>query len=85
MYFSPFSVKLPFHSEYVHPHDIGTMLDRAAIAIRTGHHCTMPLMPSLGISATARASFYIYNTVEEVDRLVDAIEYTLKYFSAGKK
>ena len=76
---------LPFHSEYVHPHDIGTMLDRAGIAIRTGHHCTMPLMRSLGISATARASFYIYNTVEEVDRLVDAIEYTLKYFSAGKK
>jgi cysteine desulfurase/selenocysteine lyase len=76
---------IPFHSEVVHPHDIGTMLDRAGIAIRTGHHCTMPLMRSLGISATARASFYIYNTVEEVDRFVDAIEYTLKYFSAGKK
>ena len=76
---------IPFHSEVVHPHDIGTMLDRAGIAIRTGHHCTMPLMRSLGISATARASFYIYNTVEEIDRLVDAIAHTLKYFSTGKK
>ena len=76
---------LPFHSESVHPHDIGTILDRAGIAIRTGHHCTMPLMRSLGISATARASFYIYNTFEEIDRLVDTIEHTLRYFSTGKK
>jgi cysteine desulfurase/selenocysteine lyase len=76
---------IPFHSEFVHPHDIGTILDRSGIAIRTGHHCTMPLMRSLGISATARASFYIYNTIEEIDRLVDAIEHTLKYFSTGKK
>ncbi|MAO89413.1 MAG: cysteine desulfurase [Dehalococcoidia bacterium] len=76
---------IPFHSEFVHPHDIGTILDRSGIAIRTGHHCTMPLMRSLGISATARASFYIYNTIEEIDRLVDAIDHTLKYFSTAKK
>ncbi len=76
---------ISFHSETVHPHDIGTLLDRAGIAIRTGHHCTMPLMRSLGISATARASFYIYNTEQEIDRLVDTTKQILEYFSNGKK
>jgi cysteine desulfurase / selenocysteine lyase len=74
---------LSFHSEDVHPHDLGTFLDRAGIAIRTGHHCTMPLMRSLGVVATARASFYLYNTEEEVDRLVEAMRDAMRYFSDG--
>jgi cysteine desulfurase/selenocysteine lyase len=74
---------LSFHSEDVHPHDLGTFLDRAGIAIRTGHHCTMPLMRSLGVVATARASFYLYNTEEEVDRLADGMRDAMRYFSDG--
>ena len=70
-----------FYCEDVHPHDIGTMLDREGIAIRTGHHCAMPLMGKLSVPATARASFYVYNTEEEVDLLVAAIKETLRYFS----
>jgi len=72
-----------FHSSDVHPHDIGTFLDREGIAIRTGHHCTMPLMRILGVAATARASFYIYNTEEDVDMLVDALKRALRYFAHG--
>lgn len=56
-----------------HPHDIGTFLDRQAIAVRTGHHCTMPLMERFGVPATVRASFALYNTKNEVDKLVNAI------------
>jgi len=57
----------------IHPHDIGTILDRHGIAIRTGHHCAQPLMERLGVPATARASFAFYNTAEEVDVLVDGL------------
>ena len=64
---------LSFVLEGVHPHDIGTILDRLGVAIRTGHHCTMPLMERFGVSATARASFALYNTRAEVDKLVAAI------------
>jgi len=64
---------LSFVLEGVHPHDIGTILDRQGVAIRTGHHCTMPLMEHFGVSATARASFALYNTRAEVDKLVAAI------------
>ncbi len=74
---------MPFHCEEVHPHDLGTFLDRYGIAIRTGHHCTMPLMRTLGLIATARASFYLYNTEEEVDALVDALKQALRYFVHG--
>ena len=74
---------ISFHSSDVHPHDIGTVLDRQGIAIRTGHHCTMPLMRTLGVAATARASFYIYNTEEEVDLLVDGLKQALRYFARG--
>ena len=74
---------ISFHSGDVHPHDIGTVLDRQGIAIRTGHHCTMPLMRTLGVVATARASFYIYNTRDEVDLLVDALKQTLSHFAHG--
>ncbi len=57
-----------------HPHDISTIVDQKGVAIRAGHHCAQPLMKHLGVSATARASFGMYNTVEEVDVLVDALE-----------
>ena len=57
----------------VHPHDIGTILDQYGIAIRTGHHCAMPAIEFMGVPATARASFAFYNTLAEVDRLVDAV------------
>jgi len=64
----------------LHPHDIGTVLDRHGVAIRAGHHCTQPLMRTLGVSGTARASFYIYNTPEEVDVLVEALEAARDFF-----
>jgi len=64
----------------LHPHDIGTVLDRHGVAIRAGHHCTQPLMRTLGISGTARASFYVYNTLEEVDVLVEALEAARDFF-----
>jgi cysteine desulfurase/selenocysteine lyase len=64
---------LAFVLEGVHPHDVGTILDREGIAIRTGHHCCQPLMDRLGVAATARASFALYNTREEVDALAAAL------------
>ena len=64
---------LSFVLEGMHPHDIGTILDREGVAIRTGHHCTMPLMERFGVPATARASFALYNTRQEVDALAAAI------------
>ena len=57
----------------VHPHDIGTIVDQEGIAIRTGHHCTQPVMQFFGVPATARASFAFYNTRAEVDALVAAV------------
>ena len=71
-----------FHHPDVHPHDLGTVLDRRGVAIRTGHHCAMPMVQSLGVAATARASMYLYNTEEEVDMLVDALRDALVYFRA---
>ncbi|HVL51888.1 MAG TPA: aminotransferase class V-fold PLP-dependent enzyme, partial [Actinomycetota bacterium] len=58
----------------IHPHDVGTIMDGKGVAIRAGHHCAKPLMRKLGVSATNRASFYIYNTPSDVDALVDALE-----------
>ena len=72
-----------FHSSDVHPHDLGTYLDQQGIAVRTGHHCTMPVMNKLGVAATTRASFYLYNTEEEVDHLVDSLKSALRYFDHG--
>ena len=57
----------------VHPHDIGTIVDHDGIAVRTGHHCAMPVMEFFGIPATARASFALYNTEEEIDRLAESL------------
>ena len=62
----------------VHPHDVGTILDREGVAIRTGHHCTMPLMERFGVPATARASFALYNTHDEVERLVAGVAHALE-------
>ena len=76
---------LSFHHPDVHPHDLGTVLDRRGIAIRTGHHCAMPMVRSLGVPATARASMYLYNTEEEVDMLVDALKEALRYFGNGAR
>ncbi|SNS74982.1 cysteine desulfurase [Tropicimonas sediminicola] len=63
-----------------HPHDISTVLDKKGVAVRAGHHCAGPLMDHLGLSATCRASFGLYNTVEEVDALVDALEFCHELF-----
>lgn len=71
---------ISFVLENIHPHDIGTVLDREGIAIRTGHHCTMPLMERFGVPATARASFALYNTRQEVDALVEAIHKVREVF-----
>ncbi len=65
---------LSFVMEGIHPHDIGTILDQQGIAIRTGHHCAQPVMQRFGISATARASFALYNTMDEVDVLVGGLQ-----------
>jgi cysteine desulfurase / selenocysteine lyase len=62
-----------FNLEGVHPHDAGTVLDEAGIAVRAGHHCCQPLHRSLDVAATLRASFYVYNSADEVDALVDAL------------
>ena len=64
----------------VHPHDVGTMLDTDGIAVRTGHHCAMPLMKSLGISGTVRASMAFYNTTDDIDRLASSLERIRKMF-----
>ncbi len=72
-----------FHHPEIHPHDLGTILDGRGIAVRTGHHCTMPLVKSLGVSATARASFYLYNTEEEVDLLIEGLKVAMRYFAHG--
>ncbi|WLV23895.1 cysteine desulfurase [Aciduricibacillus chroicocephali] len=64
----------------VHPHDTATVLDAEGIAVRAGHHCAQPLMKWLDVTATARASFYLYNTEEEIDRLVEGLLKTKEYF-----
>ncbi|MDZ7735272.1 MAG: cysteine desulfurase [Gammaproteobacteria bacterium] len=66
---------LSFVMDGIHPHDIGTIVDSEGIAIRTGHHCAMPVMDHFGVPATARASFVLYNTHEEVDRLIKALKH----------
>ncbi|PAE12221.1 cysteine desulfurase [Niallia circulans] len=72
---------ITFNIEDVHPHDVATVLDAEGIAVRAGHHCAQPLMKWLNVSATARASFYLYNSEEDVDKLVEGIGKTKEYFS----
>ena len=71
---------ISFVHDKIHPHDLGTALDQQGIAIRTGHHCAMPLIRSYDVVAAARASFYVYNTKTEIDALVSGINDTERYF-----
>jgi len=75
---------LSFTMAGVHPHDIGTILDDAGVAIRAGHHCAQPLMGVLGVPATARASFGLYNSAEDVDRLVAGLTRVTRIFGITK-
>ncbi|KIL36765.1 cysteine desulfurase [Cohnella kolymensis] len=69
-----------FNLADVHPHDVATVLDTEGIAVRAGHHCAQPLMRWLNVSATARASFYLYNNEEDIDRLADSLVKTKEFF-----
>ncbi|WP_416828512.1 cysteine desulfurase [Ectobacillus polymachus] len=70
-----------FNMDDVHPHDVATVVDMEGVAIRAGHHCAQPLMKWLNVSATARASFYLYNTKEEIDTFVESLVKTKEYFT----
>jgi cysteine desulfurase / selenocysteine lyase len=71
-----------FDVEGVHPHDVGQVLDELGVAVRTGHHCAWPLHRALGVQASTRATFYVYNTHAEVDALADGIRYAQRFFGA---
>ncbi|HEY6310507.1 MAG TPA: cysteine desulfurase, partial [Streptosporangiaceae bacterium] len=71
-----------FDVEGVHPHDVGQVLDELGIAVRTGHHCAWPLHRALGVQASTRATFYVYNTHDEVEALADGIRYAQRFFGA---
>ena len=71
---------IAFTVDGVHPHDLGQVLDAHGVAIRTGHHCAWPAHRELEVQATSRASFYLYNTKEEVDALVEAIREARRFF-----
>ncbi|KGP91650.1 cysteine desulfurase [Pontibacillus chungwhensis BH030062] len=71
---------ITFNLDDVHPHDVATVLDAEGIAVRAGHHCAQPLMKWLNVSATARASFYVYNTEEDIDAFVDGLKKTKEFF-----
>jgi cysteine desulfurase/selenocysteine lyase len=71
---------ISFIMDGIHPHDIGTILDEQGVAIRAGHHCTMPLMERMGVAATARASFCFYNTRADIDRLIAAVQKVKEVF-----
>ena len=71
---------IPFNVKNVHPHDLAKFLDTDGICIRAGHHCTQPIMNRLGINATARASFYIYNTKNDIEKLAESIKKTADIF-----
>jgi cysteine desulfurase/selenocysteine lyase len=72
-----------FLDENIHPHDLATILDAHGVAIRAGHHCAQPLMRRLGVVATARASFYIYNTKDDIDRLIEALGAARRFFGSA--
>lgn len=74
---------IAFNLEGIHPHDVATALDMEGVAVRAGHHCAQPLMNYLNLPATARASFYFYNTKEDADRLIEAIQATKEFFKDG--
>jgi cysteine desulfurase/selenocysteine lyase len=64
----------------IHPHDLSYLLDMEGVAVRAGHHCAQPLHERLGLTATTRASFYLYNTPQDVDRLIEALEKAARAF-----
>jgi len=72
---------ISFNVKNIHPHDLAKFLDTDGICIRAGHHCAQPIMNKLGLSATARASFYLYNTKEDIEKLVESIKKTVRIFS----
>ncbi|HJM94708.1 MAG TPA: aminotransferase class V-fold PLP-dependent enzyme, partial [Candidatus Marinimicrobia bacterium] len=72
---------ISFNINNIHPHDVAHILDTMGIAIRAGHHCAQPIMKRLGVPATNRASFYIYNTVSEIDSLIDGLTKTIDLFT----
>ena len=72
---------IAFNIDGLHPHDVATALDYEGVAVRAGHHCAQPLITRLGISSAARASFYVYNTKEDCDKLVEAILATKEFFN----
>jgi len=74
---------IAFNLDGLHPHDVATALDMEGVAVRAGHHCAQPLLKYLQVAATARASFYFYNTKQDADRLVDAILATKEFFQHG--
>ena len=67
--------------EGAHPHDISTIIDREGVAVRAGTHCAQPLLARYGMTATCRASFGLYNTLDEVDRLAEALEKAQRFFA----
>lgn len=69
----------------IHPHDLATLVDHEGVCIRAGHHCAQPIMRRFGVAATARASFYLYNTEEEVDHLLDALRKAREFFSDASR
>ncbi len=71
---------ISFNLKDIHPHDIAEFLNQDGIAVRAGHHCAQPIMDKLGVSSTIRASFYLYNTEEEIDKLCDSLKKTAKFF-----
>ncbi|HET9543124.1 MAG TPA: aminotransferase class V-fold PLP-dependent enzyme, partial [Acidimicrobiales bacterium] len=72
---------LSFAVRGLHAHDVSQVLDQDAVCVRAGHHCAKPLMRHLDVSATARASLYVYNDTDDVDRLGDAIAHTVEFFA----
>ena len=73
---------VPFNVDGVHPHDVASVLDAHGVAIRAGHHCAQPLMQALGVRGTARASFWLHTTTEEIDRLAEAVAEAREFFGA---
>ncbi|MHC6180480.1 cysteine desulfurase [Clostridium sp. JNZ X4-2] len=75
---------ISFNVKGVHPHDVATILNSYGVAVRSGHHCAQPLMKHLGIQASSRASFYFYNTYEEVDKFIEALKNVRKWLGYGR-
>jgi cysteine desulfurase/selenocysteine lyase len=70
-----------FVMDAVHPHDLTTFADQYGLAMRGGHHCNQPLMRRFGVSGTTRASFYFYNTMQEIDRMIEILQSAMRFFS----